>query len=83
MARGFGTRAPTLAALQLRRAAKLAAIAELAADDPTVSANDLVRLVGAADRARMIVEAMKPKPGPTDTRPLRERMASEGAQGQQ
>lgn len=72
LGRGFGKKAPALAAIELREASRLTAIAEIARDmfeagDSRISANDLVRLQGAAKSARLRVEAMRPKPKPAAT----------------
>jgi hypothetical protein len=50
--KGLGHKPSTLESAAILRAATLTAKAELAAADPTTSANDLVRLDNAAARAR-------------------------------
>jgi hypothetical protein len=55
--KGLGHKPRTLESAAILRAATLSAKAELAAADPTTSANDLVRLDNAAARARADMRA--------------------------
>jgi hypothetical protein len=55
--KGLGHKPSTLESAAILRAATLSAKAELAALDPTTSANDLVRLDNAAARARADMRA--------------------------
>ena len=67
-AKGLGHKPSTLQAAAIRRAAMLAAQAELVLADPTASINDKVRIDGAARRALTDMQAVlaaKRKPEPT------------------
>ena len=57
-ARGLGRKASTLEQAAIDRAARLTALAEAAALDPDSALNDIVRLDGAAQRARRDMEAL-------------------------
>ena len=70
-ARGIGGKADPILAEALRRAARYAAQAEVAFDDPSVSYDHYNRLEAAADHAqrrveRMIEESERSAPGPDD-----------------
>ncbi len=81
-AKGVGKTPTALQRLAITRAARLTAIAEAAACNPSISANDVVRLDGAACRARRdmaaAIAAARPSPklGPDS---LREYAASKYA----
>jgi hypothetical protein len=57
-AKGLGHRPSALQSAAILRAARLTALSEQAALNPETSANDLVRLGGAACRARRDMEAV-------------------------
>ena len=66
----------------MARAARLTARAEAAARDPCVSVNDLVRIDGAASRARQAMLALLAAKPTIAVLPLRERLAAEAADAQ-
>jgi hypothetical protein len=64
--KGVGRNTNGMERLAIDRAARLTAIAELAAENPATSANDLVRLDGAAHRARRdMARVLQAKPEPS------------------
>jgi hypothetical protein len=82
-AKGLGRRPSALQNAAMLRAARLTALAEAAALDPTTTANDLVRLDGAARRARLDMKATlvakREQLGPTLAEYIASKRGSSGA----